>query len=60
MIHLEEEQLVHAYYGESDSLFKQHIEQCPDCRAAYQRLKEPIDAPAPSEDGAWPAARTRS
>ncbi|MBV8572372.1 MAG: hypothetical protein JO319_17270 [Acidobacteriaceae bacterium] len=59
MIHLEEEQLVHAYYGESDSLFKQHIEQCPDCRAAYQRLKEILDSvtgyPVPERNQAYGA-----
>jgi hypothetical protein len=28
--------------------------------AAYQRLKEPLEPPAPNENGAWPAARIPS
>lgn len=57
MSHLDEEQFVQAYYGESDEMFCRHIEECAECRAAYKRLKELLDSvcdyPVPERNAAY-------
>ncbi len=59
MNHLDEEQFVQAYYGDSDEVFRRHLQECPECRAAYQRLKELLDAvseyPVPERNSAYGA-----
>ena len=59
MTHLDEEQFVQAYYGEDDEMFRRHIEECAECRAAYNRLKELLDSvsdyPVPERNAAYGA-----
>jgi hypothetical protein len=40
MNHLTEEQLTEAYYGH---MRPQHLENCPECRSSFDRLKEILD-----------------
>jgi len=42
MNHLSEEQLVDAYYDRSGKM-RAHLNECPECRAAYERLEEQLD-----------------
>ena len=44
MTHAEEAQLVQAYYGDSDDEVREHLEECAECRAAFQRVKELLDS----------------
>jgi hypothetical protein len=59
MNHLDEEQFVQAYYGESDEKIRRHMHECPECRAAYQRLKELLNAvgeyPVPERNSTYGA-----
>lgn len=52
MKHLEEEQLVDAYYGEFDA--SGHLTACGECRGRFERLREVLDAfnefPIPERD----------
>jgi hypothetical protein len=43
MSHLTEEELVEAYYGDSQGESGEHLSQCPDCRAELARLAELLD-----------------
>jgi hypothetical protein len=58
MTHLDEEQLVQAYYSE-DNVTRNHIEQCAECRAAFERLQELLDSisdyPVPERNSAYGA-----
>lgn len=58
MMHLNEEQLVQAYYGEDD-VDRNHIAECPECRAAFERLQELLDSvsdyPVPERNSAYGA-----
>jgi len=59
MNHLDEEQFVQAYYGEDDDAFRRHVEECPECRAAFDRLRELLDSvsnyPVPERNSAYGA-----
>jgi hypothetical protein len=50
MSHLSEEQLVEAYYT-PDERSRTHMSECPECRAAFERIQDHLDAmrdyPAP-------------
>jgi hypothetical protein len=50
MNHASEEQLVDAYY-QNGAEMRAHLNQCPECRATFERLKEHLDSlrdyPAP-------------
>lgn len=50
MNHASEEQLVDAYYGNAAEM-RAHLNECPECRATFERLKEHLDSmrdyPAP-------------
>jgi hypothetical protein len=54
--HASEEQLVSAYY-EDDAETRAHLKKCPECRAAFERLKEHLDAlrdyPVPARDASY-------
>jgi hypothetical protein len=56
MTHASEEQLVSAYY-EDDAEARAHLDQCPECRAAFERLKEHLDAmrdyPVPARSASY-------
>lgn len=58
MTHPNEEQLVQAYYGE-DAVSRNHIKECPECRAAFERLSELLhsanDYPVPERNSAYGA-----
>ncbi|MBV9760672.1 MAG: hypothetical protein JO340_08915 [Acidobacteriaceae bacterium] len=43
MSHLDEEQLVEAYYA-PDEQSRMHMRGCPECRAAFERVQEHLDA----------------
>ena len=59
MTHLDEEQLVQAYYGETSDAFRRHLEECSECRAGFDRLKDLLDSvadyPVPERDEAYGA-----
>ncbi|MBV8551771.1 MAG: hypothetical protein JOY54_10750 [Acidobacteriaceae bacterium] len=59
MTHPDEEQLVQAYYGEIDDAFHHHLEECPECAATFDRLKEMLDSvsdyPVPERNSAYGA-----
>jgi hypothetical protein len=59
MTHMDEEQFVQSYYGEGDEMFRRHIEDCAECRTAYERLKELLDSisdyPVPERNSAYGA-----
>jgi hypothetical protein len=44
MNHFTEEQLTLAYYDELDPELSQHLNQCSECRANFDRLKDLLDA----------------
>jgi hypothetical protein len=44
MIHLTEEQLTLAYYGDLDPELGQHIKNCSGCRSNFDRLKDLLDS----------------
>jgi hypothetical protein len=44
MIHLTEEQLTLAYYGDLDPELSQHISNCSVCRLDFDRLKDLLDS----------------
>lgn len=58
MIHLTEEQLAQAYYGEDPDGLR-HMESCPECAAHFERLKIFLDwlpaIPAPERSGSYGA-----
>jgi hypothetical protein len=58
MTHLGEEQLVQAYYGE-DPQSRDHIKECAECRAAFERLSELLELvngyPVPERNSAYGA-----
>jgi hypothetical protein len=41
--HASEEQLVDAYYGNGPEM-RAHLNECPECRAAFERMKEQLDS----------------
>lgn len=43
MNHASEEQLVDAYYGNGSEM-REHLNECPECRATFDRLKEHLDS----------------
>jgi hypothetical protein len=51
MIHLDEEQLTLAYYGEVDAESLRHLDHCPACKMQFDRIKASLDSfpdyPAP-------------
>lgn len=57
--HLSEEQLVDAFYHDLDSA-SAHLEQCSECRARLDRLRETLDSvaryPVPPRDASYGAA----
>ena len=44
MSHLQEEQLMDAYYGDEDARVRQHLEDCAECSSNFERLKELLDS----------------
>jgi len=44
MSHLQEEQLMDAYYGDVDAKVRQHLEECAECSSIFERLKELLDS----------------
>ncbi len=44
MKHLEEEQLMDAYYGEANLKLRQHLAECEECRSTFERFKESLDS----------------
>lgn len=44
MSHLEEEQLMDAYYDELDPKLREHLGECTECRSSFERLKELLDS----------------
>ena len=44
MNHLNEEQMVDAYYGEIPEDEAQHLAECEECRALFERQREVLDA----------------
>jgi hypothetical protein len=56
MTHTNEEQLVSAYY-ETDPATRAHLDECPECRAAFELLKEHLDVirdyPAPARSASY-------
>ncbi len=44
MKHLEEEQLMDAYYGEPDPKLRKHLAECEECRSNFARFKESLDS----------------
>jgi hypothetical protein len=43
MIHLDEEQLTLAYYGEVDAESLRHLDRCPTCKTQFDRIKASLD-----------------
>ena len=43
MSHLSEEQLVEGYYGDLPADEARHLDECEECRAAYERQRELLD-----------------
>ncbi len=44
MNHLQEEQLMDAYYGEVDAKLREHLAECEECRSNFERFKESLDS----------------
>ncbi len=44
MNHLSEEQVMQAYYDELDPKLREHLKDCPECRASFDRLKDVLDS----------------
>lgn len=40
MNHLQDEELLDAYYGELDGLRQEHLAECPECRAGFAQLRD--------------------
>ncbi len=57
MNHLSAEQLTDAYYGESDSSVREHLQQCHQCAEEYAHLEELLhavrDTPAPEPEAGY-------
>jgi len=43
MNHLSEEEITLAYYDELDSKLRAHLDDCPECRASFDRLRGLLD-----------------
>lgn len=54
MSHLQEHELLDAYYGELPGLRQAHLAECPDCRTALEQLRDLLDGvrdmPVPERD----------
>ncbi len=54
MTHITEEVLIEAYYGNMDDVSRQHIQECEECRAEFERLSGVLnsvrDYPVPERD----------
>lgn len=44
MSHLEEEQLMDAYYGDLDQKLREHLAECAECHSRFERVKELLDS----------------
>lgn len=44
MSHLQEEQLMDAYYGDLDPKFREHLDECAECRSSFERLRQVLDS----------------
>jgi hypothetical protein len=44
MSHMQEEQLMDAYYGDVDPNLRQHLQECAECSSSFERLKEILDS----------------
>lgn len=42
MNHLQEEQLMDAYYDEGDAKLRKHLAECEECRSNFERFKESL------------------
>ena len=54
MTHMTEELLIEAYYGNMDDASRQHLQECEECRAEFERLSGVLnsvrDYPVPERD----------
>lgn len=54
MTHMTEELLIEAYYGDMDDVSRQHLQECEECRAEFERLSGLLDSvreyPVPERD----------
>ncbi len=59
MNHFSEEQLLDAYYGESNPELRRHLSDCSECRSSFDRLREMLDSvrdyPVPERGTAYGA-----
>jgi len=57
MNHLSEEDMTAAYYDELEPALRAHLDDCPECRADFARLKRLLDdlreAPVPERDASY-------
>lgn len=57
MKHLTEEELTAAYYGDEGGESRSHLAECPECRAALERIERLLnqirDYPAPERGESW-------
>src|SRR5438270_2889728 len=57
MSHLQEEQLMDAYYGDVDPELRQHLQECPECRSSFERLRDMLNSvreyPVPARGDAY-------
>ncbi len=57
MTHLDEQQLVQAYYDEADETSRRHLDACDECRAELSRLRDLLesvrDYPVPERDSSY-------
>jgi hypothetical protein len=57
MTHLNEEQITLAYYEELDPALRSHLNNCPECRADFDRLKRMLetlrDIPVPERTASY-------
>ena len=54
MTHITEELLIEAYYSDIDDMSRQHLQECGECRAEFERLSGLLDSvrdyPVPERD----------
>jgi hypothetical protein len=57
MNHVSEEEMTAAYYNELEPTLRAHLDDCPQCRAAFDQLKRLLDhlrdSPVPERDASY-------
>jgi hypothetical protein len=57
MNHVSEEEMTAAYYNETEPTLRAHLDDCPECRAAFEQLKRLLDdlreAPVPERGSSY-------